>query len=794
MRLTTVIVVLVSAIWARNALGATRATAPGGGGLPPLEVRVDLAHAMIDAAGVQVPIGLSPDQMPSEGEVVVDPIDIGQGRHVVHVRIPAKADVAGIAWEAILAAGKPAPIFAGVTGPVRGDPGERAGKAVRIVPNGATSFVLVGDEREDLRICGQDRTLLAPLAVYPASLDLRPATVQRLSAKAQETAERVIAAPSRSDDGAPLGKLLVARGSSVPGSSGSELTDGDTRTAWVEDRPGVGQGEFVVMAAPKEVPITRIGVVLASQGAEAPKTFYLVTSAQTFEVTLAGDDPKPGTTYDVAFPQPVETSCVALVLGSAIAHRPHPAVGVAELVAYSEFDAPGATLDDVAKNLSGERGVAAAQVLARSGRGALAAVEKAFDGLDERGQALAIDVASAHERCDEAAPLLARGLCAPAREVNRRARETIGRCKEAAPVLATALRADAKTRACVAPVLAAIAPLAALEPIADAMGDTPEADGVTRAALRGAFAGALESAPAAALAAIVGDSRRTAAARLEILRAADGRVVDARPESERALADLTSPSAPMRTRYLAFAPLEALARAGDGAAAATIADAIARDPDWPVRARAAEAGVGIASAVGALLSAARDREPRVREVALRSLGLSAQPSAVDPAVRALGEDPWPFVRAQAVGVLAAAPAGERVDGALGAALADGSAAVRTAAIGALAHHRAASGRDRIRERMGDKDEDSEVRAAAARALGAICDAGSTDRLTELARGLALPDGSDDAQRVGLGALVGLAALKPADLRGRLAPLLSADVPPGVRAAALSAVSAPSACH
>ena len=95
----------------------------------------------------------------------------------------------------------------------------------------------------------------------------------------------------------------------------------------------------------------------------APKTFYLVTSAQTFEVTVPEDAwLKPGESYEIAFPRPIEASCIALVLDSAYTRAAaHPQVGIAELVAYSEFDAPGATLADVAKKLSSDRGVAAAQ-------------------------------------------------------------------------------------------------------------------------------------------------------------------------------------------------------------------------------------------------------------------------------------------------------------------------------------------------------------------------------------------------------------------------------------------------
>jgi HEAT repeat protein len=785
---------------ARPAPAETRAIAPSGGGLPPLEVKVDLAAAVVDANGTRIPIPLDRFQLPSEQQVVLEPIAIGEGRHVVHVRIPAKDSAVEIAWEAILAAGKAAPIFAGLTGLVSGDPGERTGKAVQIIENGATRFVLVGDVREDLRICGQSLTLLDPLALYPAPLELRPATVQRLSAASRANAQAIVAADNATEPNPPLAKLLVARGSSVPGSRGAELTDRDVHTAWSEKRPGVGQGEFVVMAAPKDVPIAKMQVVVAPIGATpasgaAPKTFYLVTSTQTFEVTLPEDAwLNPGKSYEIAFPQPIEASCVALVLDSAQTRNlAHPDVSIAELVAYSEFDAKGATLDDVAKKLSSERGIAAAQVLERAGEGALAAVQGAYEGLDVRGRALAIDVAAAHELCAEAAPLLARGLCDKG-EAARKAHEKLERCKGAAPVLAKSLRENASTRACVAPTLAAIAPQEALDPIADAMASTPQGEGQTRATLRRAFAEALKEVGQGRLAALVGDSRRSATARLEILRAAEARVSEAPVESQTTLDELLRGSPPLRTRYLVLGPLEELARAGDRAAAARIVEAIAHDPEWPVRARAAEAGAGVADAQAALVSAAGDSEPRVREAALKSLAAAASPRAIQAAKALIGQDGWPFVRAQAVLVLSMAPASGDVDGALAGVLHDGSAGIRGGALAALARHRAGAYGKAIRERLDDQGEDAEVRAAAAYALGAVCDAGSEDRLTQLARGLGVPGAGEPQQQVGLGAIAGLAALQPADLRDRLAPLLAPPSPSYARAAAQRALSTRGACH
>ncbi len=464
-----------------TAKGETHASAPAGGGAPAMDVTVDLAAGEVRANATRIPIPLQHAKLPGDADVLVESIAIGQGKHVVRVRVPVKGEPANVAWEAILGPGKAEPNIAGLTGPTGGDPGERTGKAVQVVGGGGeASFVLVGETREDLTLCGQSATLLDPMAVYPADLSLRPATVQRLSAEAQSSARPIAATDAGPASSAPLARLLVARGSSVPGSRGAELTDGDLRTAWSERRPGVGQGEFVVMAAPRDVPISRMRVVVAPQGTTppngaAPKTFYLVTSAQTFAVELPdGAWSRPGESYEFAFPEPIDASCVAIVLDAAQTRDlRHPDVGLTELLAYSEFDVPGAGLGDVAKALSGDRRNAAAPVLERAGDGALAAVEGAYDGLDARGRALAIDVAAAHDRCDEAAPLLGRALCE--KDGHAAPRKARGRLDDAArrapaPVLAEALPATTRRReACIAPALAAIAPQVAAAPIADAL-------------------------------------------------------------------------------------------------------------------------------------------------------------------------------------------------------------------------------------------------------------------------------------------------------------------------------------
>src|SRR5580658_6191308 len=190
-----VVVLLASSAATSPAVAGTHAVAPAGGGLAALDVTVDLARGVVAASGLEMAIPIDHAALPPEGAVTVESVPIGQGKNVVHVRVPLKDSEGedGPAWEAVLAAGRKEPLFAAMTGPTTGDPGERVGKAVQVVPNGATSFVLVGDTREELRICGQSVTLLDPLALYPSSLEFRPATVQRLGAEQREGAESIVA-------------------------------------------------------------------------------------------------------------------------------------------------------------------------------------------------------------------------------------------------------------------------------------------------------------------------------------------------------------------------------------------------------------------------------------------------------------------------------------------------------------------------------------------------------------------------------------------------------------------------
>ncbi len=784
---------------ASGATAGTRASAPAGGGLAALDVDVNLASATVHANAAEIPIALDPSLLPDGADVIVEAISLGGGRNIVHVRVPVRgSEPGGPAWEALLSAGRRAPVFSGMTGLSHGDPGERTGTAIRVEASetrGGASRVWVGDIHEDLRICGQTETLIGARALDPLSLELRPSAPPSLSDAEQASAIRLTATDRGAVFDAPLGKLLAAHGSSVVDSFGLEVTDGDAHTVWRPKGPAGGQGAFVILAAPKAVPITRMQFSVSAPDAvrvgAAPRVFFLVTGERSYRVALPeAAAHKPGEVSEVVFPEPIETSCMTLVLDSSSPSGPE--TGVAEIAAFSDFDVPGATLDAVAEKLSGPRSAAAVQVLERSGPPGLAAVEKAYAGLDARGRALTVDVAATSERCEDAGPLLTRALCEKDGEASRRALEKLQRCPRAASALARAVREDPGSRSCVAPILATLSPGDALEPIADALGDASATDSSTRATLRAAFGGALGQVGQGRLAPLLSDPNRSVSGRLELLRAAEDRAVEAASSADALVAELMQATSSMRVRYLVLGPLAALSRAGDLAARGRLVDAVARDADWPVRARAAELSGGLVEAVAPLVSALRDPEPRVRAAALSALATARSPEAVQAAVRILGGDDWSFVKAQAVSLLARAPASSEVDDALGAGLTDPLVSVRGSVLVALARRHATRWHQAIRDRLDDDAEDIHLRAAAASALGAICDVSSTDRLTDLAHGLASGGSREDAP-VGLGALIGLAGLHPRDLQQRVAPLLAQSAPAWARAAAQRALSARGVC-
>ena len=112
---------------------------------------------------------------------------------------------------------------------------------------------------------------------------------------------------------------------------------------------------------------------------------------------------------------------------------------------------------------------------------------------------------------------------------------------------------------------------------------------------------------------------------------------------------------------------------------------------------------------------------------------------------------------------------------------------------AIAKHKLTAHAGRVRERLDDTKEDPEVRALAARTLGAMCVQNAADRLTKLAQLSRAPVDESD-ERIGMAAIEALGALHPADLEKRLAPLREKNNRLPVRRAAERALSEPGTCH
>ena len=119
--------------------------------------------------------------------------------------------------------------------------------------------------------------------------------------------------------------------------------------------------------------------------------------------------------------------------------------------------------------------------------------------------------------------------------------------------------------------------------------------------------------------------------------------------------------------------------------------------------------------------------------------------------------------------------------------------MRWTSIAALGKRRAVAQAPLVRERLDDTREDPEVRAFAAKTLGAMCMQNAADRLTKLAYLARAPvDEADD--RIGIAAIDALGTLHPPDLEKRLAPLRAKDVRLPVRRAAERALTEPGACR
>ena len=800
MRPTTLVAAPLLLFFGAPALAASEVTLAPSEGVAAITVKVDSAAGVVrykvaDGAIQSLPIALAAPY----GEVKVETIDIGQGKRALVARI-ASVD-RPIGFGAIFVGKPDAPVaWSGLTGYVIGQPGGMTGEQIDVILGDAAQFVVVGAIAEENRICGQDATLLSPRVLDPGTLTLRSASVQRLPASQLDAAQPVIANALASAIDPPLAKLLATSGASTAIGSPGALVDRDPATTWSEGRSGAGRGEFVSFSSPAEVPIARLTIAVApaapSPTGAAPRTFFVVTRDRTLKVTMPEDAwLHPKATYEIPLASPIKSSCLSIVLDEAYARNlPKPDVTLDEVSAYADLESKGATVVDVALALTGggARADAAAGLLKRAGDSGTTAVAAVYDKLDAPGRALAMDVA-ASAPCSSSGVLLVKALSDADEQVSHKAESKLDRCgKAAAPAMVDAVKGtDTKARAKAAGILALVAPSDALLALAGVLADGPTE---TRALTRRAFATASRSATIDKLGALLDDPARTRDQKLEMLRALDPRLLELGARASATLDATLTGQPDFRLRYLSLPPLVTLARAHDAAATKHLLEMLAHDPDAPIRAQAAELATQLQEAQPALVALLADPDPRVRDAAIRALTPSKLTSATAAFSSLLKDDRWVFVRVSAALALGALPASPQADEALGASLSQGLGyRVIAATIDALGSHRARAQAEAVRKRLDDLDQPAFVRASAARALGAMCDVSSYDRLTELAQAAASPVASADELTVALAAIEALGLAHPLDVGKRLAPIDDKSVKQELRMAARRAFTMKGSC-
>ncbi len=797
--------VLVFAVPAlARAQGGLPVHAPPGTGQPALSVFAGKGGELVAAACPAAPCSAAPVSLGVPPELRGKPartelVSIGEGRRAVVVSVDDDARSFRAVVAAPLGAGAPLLVFSGLVGAITGEDGLRTGPMVQVseAEQDGVKRILVGEQHESISLCGRP-TILAPKLLNPKDLKLHAAKVQRLSVAERNGARSVKALrladdePSRATPGV-LGALAASSAVGAP----QALTDDDPETTWSENLGGTGRGEFVVMRAPPELTLAglelvvrpRLGVV---EQAASPERFFIAGPREVVEVTLPEDGWKhPGARYFVPLSPGLRGDCLAVVLDTAFEQGSSARVTLAELSVVSEFSAGELPALVAALAGGGQRAEAAKTLLSAGGPVAHQAVAKAFAGLDEGGRRVALQVIDRAD-CAVSAPVYVAALTHKSEAQARHAQSRLRRCGPAGgQALAKALSAADQQRL---PLL--VSELSLTDP-ARAVGaflplmqeKTPTRRRLLRSALaQSARTPQAESAVRVALA----DPNTSEVALVDLLRALGELSPRFQPEAGAALARLQRSALSFRSRYLLLGPSQALSRVSPEANA-FFRRSLNLEPDPHVRASALGLVREPALFQAELLRALGDGEVRVREASARALASPKAGFAAPKLLERLEQDRWPLVRAAAADALALHPASEALDRPLVAALSDESQLVRTRSLRALGQHRAPGVAGRVRERLADADEWPEVRAEAARTLGALCDAESADVLAAFAKKLADPMASPEAQLIGTAAVQALGQLARPDLKEALASLTGKGAPPHVRRSVAAALAARVKC-
>lgn len=734
------------------------------------------------------------------------------GRHVVR----AFASSAEGEYDVVLAAplaGEPATpkrLWSGWVGRRRGGQGEARTLVFQRQETPRGTRLTFAKQRQDNQICGRATTIQAR-ALDASTLSLKPAPVMRVIDDAEIAKAPVLTAEVLAGDEPgrlTAYRLLRARGSGAPGAE--RATDGDRGSAWSENAPDDGRGEFITVAVDGRVPLTALDFTLSPVLAEeadedraraVPRGVLIVTNESTSRVRFPSTARGAGdAVYRVKLEPPLQTACLSVVLDGAHAAPGvrAPVVTIAEIVARTGLDTE--TPPELVKRLDESSGVAdPARALLLSLPTGVEAAIAGYHGLTPPGRERArgvIDAADCSRKSAFYRELLGRAQTDNERRV---AEDRVRRCSRSEGpdgLVAAARAAEGDEQKRLARELAMLYPAAAVPVLVDLLTDPDDATrrvyrqflaGVAnKPKSRSAFAAKLEPATYRAMSLVT---------RIDVLRAL-GAALPHTPGGAAAFDSLVAEPPDFRTRYLLLGPSAELAQAGHGPARDFLRAALVKDESGHIRAQAARVAQSVPELTADLVRAGADPAVRVRQAALQSLAARrAAPAGLVPVAAArLRDDPWTFVRTSAVRALGSVSDDRSVNGRLAKAVSeDASPDVRRAAVRALGRRGATQHKEVIEARVDAKFEAPAVRAEAVLALGRLCDREHLDDWTDMAVHAAFPT-HEGERTLGLAALASLGRVHPPDLKERLAPLLGPKVPREVREGARRALATEPACR
>lgn len=728
------------------------------------------------------------------GSGTLEVLELAAGQRLAHARLPISAEAA---WEALIAPGvgsaEPVVVFAGITGPVEGEDGQRSGELIWIRDDDKGRRVLLGRTREDVQLCGRP-SLLEP-RLLGEDFSLRPVKVQQLSL-AERRAAPVLQAERRPSGPTRGGNALRAvSASSAIGDPGA-LTDGREDSVWAEARGGDGRGEFVVLRPLGGVSLAALEfLVRPATGApargRAPRSVWLAARGALYRVDWSEDAwQAPGAWYRVELPASLQTDCLALVLEQAWTERADVELTLAEVRGVGDLQLLEPALLVARLSTPGPEGAAAVPALLQLGDAGIASVIGAFGALDALGRARALDVLE-NAPCEGSVALYADLLDDDDPQNRRRAELRLRACGSAAePALRAAFeRGSGEAGVQLGRELARIAPALAVQLIGPRLAAAPSEQ---RAGYRDALSlAARQTAAEPELRRLLETPALGSAADVEVLRALGEQLPSLLPQASLALGRALVAARSFEQRYLLLVPASRLAASDAGAAA--FVEAALVDADPYLRGAAARQSPHLPRLEARLLEASRDPGVRVREAATLRLGELALPSAAPLLIERLQVDRWPLVRNAAARSLATLGPAPAVDAALVAALEDAAPDVRAEVLRGLGERSARSAVPEITARLRDEEEVPAVRAAAASALGRMCDTSQLDELTRLSLALLAERPAPDAVSIGSAALNALGRLAPADLEQRLAPFDRVTAKPALTALVKAARGTPERC-